>query len=348
MNKDIIIKPNLTIMEALQKIEKSGLKCVFIEKNNKLIGSLTDGDIRRLIIRGKSLNHKITNIYNKNPKFLSKDNYSVKIAKKLFLKYKLDVLPITEKSKVVDTVNVKDLFKNKKFSKKNSIFILAGGKGERLMPFTSILPKPLIPINGTPILKLIIDNFNFETTKNIFISLNYKYSIIKSYINSEVKNHKLKFIKEKKHLGTIGSLKLVNEKDLSNNIIVTFCDIIFQNNMDSVLTLHEKYKNDLTFVVAPKKIKIPYGVCKISNNGKFIRINEKPESNQLINVGYYIISKKMLKYIPKNKKFDMTELIQKIKSNKNKIGMYPIDDDSWFDIGEWANYKNTLNHFNNI
>ncbi|MDA9604789.1 sugar phosphate nucleotidyltransferase [Candidatus Pelagibacter sp.] len=348
MNKDIIISPDLTIKEALQKIEKSGLKCIFIEKDNKLIGSLSDGDVRRLIIQGKNLNQQINNVYNKNPKFLSKTNYSLKMARKLFSKYKLDVLPITEKNKVVDIIAVKDLFKNKKFLKKNSVFILAGGKGERLMPFTSILPKPLIPINGTPIIKLIINNFNYELTKNIFISLNYKYSIIKSYISSEIKNYKLKFIKEKNPLGTIGSLKLVDEKDLSNNIIVTFCDIIFQNNMDPVLELHEKSKNDLTFVVASKKMKIPYGVCKISKNGKFIKIDEKPETNNLINVGYYIISKKMLKYIPKNKKFDMTELIQKIKSNKNKIGMYTIDDDSWFDVGEWPNYKNTLNHFNNI
>ena len=128
------------------------------------------------------------------------------------------------------------------------------GKGERLMPFTSVLPKPLIPINGTPIIKIIIDSFNYQSTKNIFISINHKYSIIKSYINSEIKNHKFKFIKEKKPLGTIGSLKLVNEKDLSNNIIVTFCDIIFQNNMEPLMQLHEKSKNDLTLVVARKTI----------------------------------------------------------------------------------------------
>ena len=348
MNKDVIASPSLTIKEALKKLEKSGLRCVFVEKNNKLFGSLTDGDIRKLIIYGKNLNQKISKVCNKNPKFLDKSEYSMKTAKKLFLKYKIDVLPITEKNKVVDIISIKDLFKNKKILKKNSVFILAGGKGERLMPFTSVLPKPLIPINGTPIIKIIIDSFNYQSTKNIFISINHKYSIIKSYINSEIKNHKFKFIKEKKPLGTIGSLKLVNEKDLSNNIIVTFCDIIFQNNMEPLMELHEKSKNDLTLVVARKTIKIPYGVCKISNKGKFIKIDEKPESNQFINVCYYIINKKMLKYIPKNKKFDMTELIQKIKSNNNKIGVYPIEDKSWFDVGQWPNYKNTVNSFNNI
>ena len=101
-------------------------------------------------------------------------------------------------------------------------------------------------------------------------------------------------------------------------------------------------------MVARKTIKIPYGVCKISNKGKFIKIDEKPESNQFINVCYYIINKKMLKYIPKNKKFDMTELIQKIKSTNNKIGVYPIEDKSWVDVGQWPNYKNTVNSFNNI
>jgi len=245
-------------------------------------------------------------------------------------------------------VTMQDFYKTKKYTKKNSVFILAGGKGERLMPFTSILPKPLIPVNGTPIIKLIIDSFNYQSTKNIFISLNYKSSIIKSYIKSEIKNHNIKFVKEPKPLGTIGSLKLVNQKELSNNIIVVFSDVIFQNNMNKVLEEHEASKNDLTFVVSRKKIQIPYGICKINSKSKFIKIDEKPESYQFINVGYYIINKKMIKYIKKNKKFDMTELIKKIKLGNNKIGVYPINDESWHDVGEWPKYKNTVSNFDSF
>ncbi len=343
---NLICRPDITIREALEKFNKSGQKCIYIEKNNKLVGSLTDGDIRKFIIKDINLNTKITKFFNKRPKYLEKSNYSLASAKQILLKYKINSIAITSKKKIIDIKTWTDIFKSKKILKKHTVFIMAGGRGERLMPFTSILPKPLIPINGTPIIKLIIDSFDMNKTKNIFVSVNYKYSIIKSYLNSETKNRNLLFIKEQKPLGTIGSLKLADEKKLTSNIIVSFCDIIFQNNMDNVIETHERLQNDLTIVVSKKKIKLPYGVCRLSNKGKFLKIDEKPESNLFINVGYYIINKKLLKYIKKNKKLDMTDFIAKVKTGKNKIGIYPIDDKNWFDVGEWPKYKNTLTNFN--
>ena len=345
MLEKLIITNNLSIKEALKKVELSGQRCVYVEKNKKLIGSLTDGDIRIRILKDINLNKKITNFYNKNPKFLEKKNFTISKAKKILLKYKIDSLPITNKKKIVQVITWRDIVKNKISTQKNSIFIIAGGRGERLMPFTSILPKPLIPVNGTPIIKLIIDSFSSDNVKEIYVSLNYKHSIIKSYLKSEIKDKKILFLTEKKPLGTIGSIKLANEKNLSNNIIVSFCDIFFQNNMRNVMDFHENNKNDLTIVVAQKKVQIPYGVCKITKKGGFIKIHEKPTSKQFVNVGYYIFNKKMMKFIPKGKKMDVTELIKKIKSNKKKIKVYPIEDNNWFDVGQWSNYKNTINDF---
>lgn len=346
MIKNFIINDNISIKEALKKVEQSGHRCVYIEKKNKLIGSLTDGDIRKQIINNVSLDKKIKKIFNKNPKYLEQDKFTTSNVRKIFLKYNIDSLPITKNKKIIDIVLYQDLFRNKKPIKKNSIFIIAGGKGERLLPFTSILPKPLIPIKGVPIIKIIIDSFQKENVKNIFVSINYKHSIIKSYLKSEFKTNKIKFLKEKYPLGTIGSLKLVNEKYLSNNFIVTFCDVVFQNNMRKVFDYHEKNENDLTIVVAKKIIQIPYGVCKINKKGNFLKIDEKPSSNQFINVGYYIFNKKMLKYIIKGEKMDVTELMMKIKSGKNKIKIFPIEDGDWFDIGQWSNYKTTVTNFN--
>jgi len=347
MFRNLIINQNLSLKDALKKIEASGQKCIYIEKNNKLIGSLTDGDVRKLIIKDINLNKKITNFYNKNPKYLDTKNFSTNRAKKLLLKYKIDSLPITNKKKVVKVISWRDLMKNKDSSQKNSIFIIAGGRGERLMPFTSILPKPLIPVNGVPIIKLIINSFDKDEVKEIFVSVNYKNSIIKSYLKSEIKDKKIIFLNEKKPLGTIGSIKLANEKTLTNNVIISFCDIFFQTNMKNVLEFHEKNKNDLTIVVAQKKIQVPYGVCKITKNGNFIKINEKPITKQFVNVGYYILNKKMFKYIPKNKKMDVTELIKKVKTSKNKIKVFPIEDENWFDVGQWSNYQNTINNLKN-
>tara|TARA_B100000787_G_C16195401_1_gene300407 strand:+ start:2124 stop:3188 length:1065 start_codon:yes stop_codon:yes gene_type:complete len=345
MLKNLIINKNLSIREALKRVELSGQRCVYISKDNKLVGSLTDGDLRKLIIKDVNLDKKITNFYNKYPKFLEKKNFTISRAKKILLKYKIETLPITEKKKIIEVITWRDIVKNKIPKLKSSIFIIAGGRGERLMPFTSILPKPLIPINGVPIIKLIINSFDANDVKEIFVSVNYKNSIIKSYLKSEIKDKKIIFLNEKKPLGTIGSIKLANEKDLSNNVIISFCDIFFQTHMKNVLDFHEKNLNDLTIVVAQKKIQIPYGVCIINKKGKFIKIDEKPTSKQFVNVGYYILNKKMFKYIPKGVKMDVTELIKKIKSGKNKVNIYPIEDESWFDVGQWSNYKSTLNNF---
>lgn len=341
----LIIKDNLSIKEAIKKVELSGQRCVYIEKNNKLIGSLTDGDLRKLIIKDVNLTKKITTYFNRNPKYIEKKNFSITRAKKILLKYKIDTLPVTNKKKIIQVITWRDIVKNRIPTQKYSIFIIAGGRGERLLPFTSVLPKPLIPVNGIPIIKLIINSFDSDSMKEIYVSLNYKHSIIKSYLNSEIRNKKLIFLKEKNPLGTIGSIKLANEKKLSNNIIVSFCDIFFQNSMQNVLDFHENHKNDLTLVVAQKKIQVPYGVCMISKKGDLLKLDEKPVSKQFVNVGYYIINKKMLKFIPKGKRMDVTELIKKLKTNKKKIKVYPIDDENWFDVGQWSNYRNTINNF---
>ena len=338
----LIIKDNLSIKEAIKRVEISGQRCVYIEKNNKLIGSLTDGDLRKLIIKDVNLTKKITKYFNKNPKYLEKKNFSITRAKKVLLKYKIDTLPVTNKKKIIQVITWRDIVKNKIPTQKYSIFIIAGGRGERLLPFTSVLPKPLIPVNGIPIIKLIINSFDSDSIKEMYVSLNYKHSIIKSYLNSEIRNKKLIFLKEKNPLGTIGSIKLANEKKLSNNIIVSFCDIFFQNSMQNVLDFHENHKNDLTLVVAQKKIQVPYGVCTISKKGDLLKIDEKPVSKQFVNVGYYIINKKMLKYVSKRKKFDMTELIKVIKLNKQKIKTYPIQEDEWHDVGQWTHYRNAI------
>lgn len=345
--KKITLNKKATLKEALEHVEASGSKCLYVVENNRLIGSITDGDIRRAILKNVKLSEKITNFFNKKPKFLTKENYSIPNAKKIFLKYKIDTLPITSKGKIIGNINWRDLFKLQKNKKNQSVFILAGGEGQRLKPFTMILPKPLIPINGVPVIKKIIDSFDHENTNNIFISLNYKNKIIKSYLNSEIKKHKLFFIKEQKPLGTIGSLSLINEKKLMNNLVITFCDILFENKMDNVMIEHEKNNNDLTIVVSKKIIKNPYGVCKINNNAKFIKIDEKPEEELFINVGYYIIKKSLIKLIPKNKSFNMTDLIKKIKKLKFKIGIYPIPDNKWYDVGEWHSYKHTIENFQN-
>ena len=215
---------------------------------------------------------------------------------------------------------------------------MAGGLGQRLKPFTSILPKPLIPINNKSVLEHILDNFYNSGIKDVYISLNYKSKTMKSYCQEIKSKFNIKFLVEKKPLGTIGSLKLLKNNN-DKPIFVTNSDIIIKSNISDMYNFHQNKNNDLTMVVAAKQFIIPYGVCKTTSDGTLNKIDEKPRQEALINTGLYLINPKIVNLIPKNKEFDITHLISTMKKKKKKIGVFPIADDAWVDVGQWSEYR---------
>ena len=222
MNKSfrkILTSSNILIKTAIKKINDNGKKCLIVVNNtNELLGVLTDGNIRQALENNINLNSQITEIYNKNPISINNENINYEKIKNLLIKNKIFVAPVVNnKNQVVDIIFIEDLF-NYNSKKKFSInaFIMAGGYGKRLLPITEVLPKPLFPINGQPIISKIIYDFVEIGIKKIFISLNYKSSIIKAYLNDSKYKKFFSYITETKSLGTAGSLKFV-EKNISEN-----------------------------------------------------------------------------------------------------------------------------------
>ncbi len=343
--ENTLAKPNISLIEALETLQKSGSKClIIVDKNKKLLGTLTDGDLRSIIISGCKLNKSIKGFYNKNPRFAYENNYDLKDLKNDFLKKKYELIPIiTKDKKVVDIITWDQAFKknsshNSLINKKIKLVIMAGGLGNRLKPFTSILPKPLIPINNKSVLEHILDNFYNAGIKDVYISLNYKSKTMKSYCEEIKTKFNIKFLVEKKPLGTIGALKLLKNNN-DKPIFVTNSDIIIKSDISEMLHFHQIKNNDLTMVVAAKKFIIPYGVCKTTSDGTLSKIDEKPKQEALINTGLYLINPKLVKFIPKNREFDITHLISTIKKKKKKIGVFPIADDAWVDVGQWSEYR---------
>ena len=224
---------------------------------------------------------------------------------------------------------------------------MAGGKGQRLLPFTDILPKPLIPIQGKPIIDHIIELFEDTGIKNFFLTLNYKSKILKSYFRSQKnKNYKLNFVVEKKPLGTVGSLNLLKNK-LETDFFSINCDIVVKHDLKQIYDFHKLNNNDLTIVTSPKTIKILYGVCESNAKGKLKSLTEKPVYNFFVNTGLYVFKKNVINLIPKNKEFGINDLIEKMKKEKKNIGVYPISPNSWFDVGQWSEYSKTNDFFKN-
>ena len=339
--KNLFIHPESPIKNALKQIKKTSEKCLLIINKDKIfLGTLSDGDLRNAILKG-SLKNTIKNFYNKKPTYFYQNKINYKKIENSLLKEGLTLIPIlNNKNKVIRVITTKSYFKSEKKKIKSSpinMIIMAGGIGKRMKPLSNILPKALAPIRDKPIIQHIFEKFSQKQKINFTVSLNHQKEIMISFLSQLKKQFNIKFLKEKKLLGTAGSLGLIKNKN--KNLIVTNCDTLIDIELMDLMKFHEDLKNDLTMVVSSKQYKLPYGTCKIDENNLLDKINEKPSFNFFINIGLYVIGPKILKTIKKNIPIDMTDLISNSKKDGKKIGVYPIEDDAWIDIGQWSNYK---------
>ena len=221
---------------------------------------------------------------------------------------------------------------------------MAGGRGSRLEPFTKILPKPLIPLNDKAIIEHIIAKFTLYGSNSIYLTLNYKSKLIKAFFDDLQKDYTVNYVDEEVALGTAGSLKLL-EGIIDSNFFISNCDVLVDIDLSDFYEVHNENNNLITVVVSTMKHVLPYGSCDLNTDGSLKGIIEKPETNHLVNTGFYIMNSKVLKYIPKNKSYDMPELIIDAINDGKKVGIYPISDNSWVDVGQWPEYNKALEKF---
>ena len=345
--KNLITKFDISIKEAFQIISKTGVKCLVIAKENgKLLGTLSDGDIRNAILRGSNVSNSIEKIFNPKPITLYKGNYSISEAKRIFLENKFDIIPIlNRKGKVVDILSWDKVFNNGEDRKRNKlgvpVVIMAGGMGTRLEPFTKVLPKSLVPIQEKPIIEHIIERFTTSGCNDFYLTVNYKGRILKAYFEELQPDYKINFVDELQPHGTAGSLRFL-EGQLNQPFFVTNCDILIKADYASLYEFHQKGGHDVTLVASAKEYIIPYGTCLLNEDGSLSHINEKPHYDFLINTGLYVMNPNVLKLIPKNKFYHITHLIEEAKNQGKKVGVFPIDDSAWIDVGQWAEYRKAI------
>lgn len=346
----ILIDGNAPAKDALIQLDKNKEKILFIvDEDNKLIGSLTDGDIRRRILKEGSINGKVSEICFKGT-FSVNVGFEIEAIKNDIIKLQLTYVPVLDKDRRIVEFLIWDKLFDGKLKRKPKekldapVIIMAGGKGTRLDPFTRILPKPLIPIGDKTILEIIIDKYLDYEVNHFYISVNHKSKIIKSYFEELNPGYELTYLYENKPLGTVGALKQLESK-IDGTLFLTNCDIIVEADYLDILRFHKENNNDVTLVASIKHYNIPYGVCEIESGGRLKHINEKPEFEFLINTGMYLVNSDLLKYIPKDEHYDMTLLIEKVRNIGKKICIYPIRENSWIDTGEWAEYKKAVERF---
>ncbi len=348
MNKNMIVNNKINFRQAIRKLNQSGQKCLVItDSKSKLLGTLSDGDVRRCLYRNINLNKKIEKFYNKDSIFYYENKFNKKEVYKLMFKKKIDIIPIVnQKKKLINILTLRSLKEknllSKDIIKSTGVLIMAGGIGKRMRPFTNVLPKPLLPINNKTAIDHIIDNFVNLGFKKIFISINYKSKILKSYFEEYKPKAKIIFIEEKKPLGTAGSLKYFKTKNYKNLIIIN-CDIITKFNLVNPIENHFNNKSNFTIFCSSKAFSIPYGSCLIDKNDNLLQLVEKPKYNFFINIGIYILKKNVLKFFPtKKSKLDFNEFVDILMKNNVKINTYPVDDNSWVDVGNWNEFRKLI------
>tara|TARA_B100000965_G_C19603076_1_gene764200 strand:- start:13294 stop:14355 length:1062 start_codon:yes stop_codon:yes gene_type:complete len=341
IKKNLIISDNITLKKTLSLINNNSDKILFIkDKKNVLIGSITDGDLRRMYYNNISTDTKLNVIKFKKPNSIININ---KIPKNI-LKKKLEYIPLVSKQNII--VEIFKVSYENQYYKNLPILIFAGGKGDRLKPITKYKPKPLITISGKALIQHIIDKFINQDYVNFYISINYKGNLIKNYILNlnYNKNYKFNFLQETKPLGTAGSIFFLKNK-IENPLIVINSDIIFDFDVDDIVKHHNSNKQDVTIVTLKKIIKNPYGV--ISEKKRYIDdIIEKPINIFEIVVGMYVFSPKCLKELKFIKKIDMNIFIKELIAKRYKVAKYQLNSKYFIDIGTRENYDQANSFFN--
>lgn len=338
-----ILNRDASLVDAMKVIDTNRGEAVYIvNENSELVGSLTDGDIRRWILKTGRLDVTAGEIMHCNVSYLT--TYTSEDEESYMITKNISSAPIVDENmRVIDIVfNPNSVSIGQDTSNELQgidIIIMAGGKGTRLYPYTKILPKPLIPIGDIPIIERIINRFCLYGANRFYVSLNYKKGMIKSYFDDLNKSYDIIYVEEDEPLGTAGSLKLINQT-LSNPIIVTNCDILIDAAYDEIIRYHKRSHNDMTIVSSLKNTPIPYGVIHSKEHGLVSYMEEKPQITCMINTGMYILDSEYINRIPKGEVYHMTNLADLLIKEGKKVGMYPISEDSFLDMGQFEELKN--------
>ena len=340
MNKkkltEISVLPHTTIKKTIEIIDKAAKQiALVVEKNNKLIGTVTDGDVRRGIINGVNMDVPVKEIMNKD--FYSVHyNTSRNELLAIFKQKSFNQIPLLDdQGRVKDLALLNEIIKNKK--KDNKVVLMVGGLGTRLRPLTNDTPKPLLHIGDKPILETIIEQFKSYGFNDFILCTNYKELQIRQYFGDGSRfNVNIDYVSENKRLGTAGALSLIKQK-IDKPFFVMNGDLLTKLNFDTMMKYHKEDGYKITIGSREHNYQIPYGVVEI-NNQEVKDLVEKPNHSVFVNAGVYILEPELIDLIPYNEFYDMTDLINKLLKQNKSVGAFPIRE-YWADIGKHKDYK---------
>ena len=331
----ILVSPNTAIKEAIVAINSGAAQvALVVDPHNKLLGLVTDGDVRRGIINNISLDDEVSSIMTKAPLVLAAGAKKAEILQLMREKF-IHHVPLVDGNGCISGIEVlDDLLKKRSLS--NPVVIMAGGKGERLGSHTKNCPKPMLEVNGKPMLETILEKCIDAGFKNFYISVNYlKDKIIKHFSSGGKWSVNISYLEENEPLGTCGSLKLLSN-NLVDDILVLNGDVLTDLEYDRLMAFHQKSSNAMTVCTRSHRVRIPFAVMT-SSGTKLERFVEKPMYDFQVNAGVYILNPSLIEKIP-NEFYNITDLLDDLLDSGSEVGVFPIHE-NWKDIGNPIDFK---------
>ncbi len=341
----IFLHEGSTIKEALKAIDIGAVKIALVLNDDRqLLGTLSDGDIRKSILKKENLSGSIKTIYSKNPITAHGDCTKEELLN-LCHKHRIDQIPIiNEKNKVIDLYVLNDFILPK--NRNNKVFLMVGGLGKRLMPLTEDIPKPMLHVGGKPILQTIVGGFVKSGFTNITMCLGYKSHKIQDFFGDGSQfGAEIDYVIENQRMGTAGALTLTNQS-LDKPFFVMNGDLLTNVNFENMLEFHETQNSKATMCVREYDFEVPFGVIT-TNNKKITLIEEKPVHSFFVNAGIYLLEPECINLIPENEFYDMTSLFEKVISAGGNTVAFPLQE-YWLDIGRKSEYEQANAEFHKI
>ncbi|PKM77884.1 MAG: alcohol dehydrogenase [Firmicutes bacterium HGW-Firmicutes-15] len=342
MWKQVCIRPDTPIVKAIEIIDQAALQiALVINEKGQLLGTVTDGDIRRAILRHLSLDEPVNKIMNMNPHFVYREQSREK-AVMLMKNSKLRQIPVVDEVGRLVGMEIADELLSPP-SRDNWVILMAGGLGKRLNPLTESCPKPLLKVGDKPVLETILESFIDQGFKHFYISVNYRAAMIVEHFGDGSRwGVEIKYLHEKTGLGTAGALCLLPTRP-EKPLLLMNGDILTKINSGQLLDFHKKNSTEATICVKEQQSQIPYGVVTIDKN-RLKKIEEKPIRRFFINAGIYVFNPGVLDYVPVDSYFDIPDLLENILNNGKEIAVFPIRE-YWIDIGRFDDYERANHEF---
>jgi len=334
--RKILVSPGASIRETIELIDSSAMQiALVVDGETHLLGTVTDGDIRRGILRGLSLDETIDKIMNRNPSVCNEDEPREAVIARMSAR-RLHHMPVVNKDgRLVGLETHEELLSPRERS--NIVVLMAGGLGVRLRPLTENCPKPMLKIGGRPILETILLNFIEYGFSRFYISVNYMADVVKSYFGDGSRwGVQISYLHEDQRLGTAGALALLPEKPAAPLFIMNG-DLLTKVNFAHLMDFHAAHKAKATMCVREYDFQVPYGVVKIESHS-ITAIEEKPVQSFFVNAGIYVLEPETLNLIPKDVFFDMPTLFDKLIAAGKEVSAFPIRE-YWLDIGHLEDFE---------